>query len=229
MYFGTRVQLHKLSDIQVYAGDQPLDRVEIFEYLGVILDQHLTFSSHIEYLKSKTLDKISLLGKARYIVDHEISLNLYKTLILHLYDYCDYVYHCLSQKDSHTLQKLQNCSLHQILKCEKLCPVIEMHNICIIEMLDTRRDRHVSNEMYRAVHGLSLSSIQNMFQSVQNIHSQDSNYPEQLYLPRCRLEFSKHNFKYRGVLNWNPLPIDMKRAASLSVSKKESSHYYSQQ
>ena len=163
-------------------------------------------------------------------MDHETSLNLYKTLILPLYDYCDYVYHCLSQKDSHTLQKLENCSLRQILKCERLRPVADMHAVCDVKMLNIRRDRHVSNEMYRVVHGLSPTGIQDMFQSAQNVHSREtrSNYPEQLYLPRCHLEFSKRNFKYRGVINWNPLPVDMKRSPSLSIFKKESVRYYAQ-
>ena len=104
--------------------------METFKYLGVVLDQNLNFSSHIEYLTSKTLGKIGLLGKVRYFVDFETSLTLYKTLILPLYDYCDYSYHCLSQRDSYTLQKLKNCSLRQVLKCEKLYPVHDMHTIC---------------------------------------------------------------------------------------------------
>ncbi len=85
----------------------------------MILDQGLTFSQHVEYLKAKTLSKVGLLCRAGDFVDHDTSIMLYKTLILPYYDYCD-VYHCMNQKDSYTLQKLRNCSLRQILKCDKL-------------------------------------------------------------------------------------------------------------
>ncbi len=230
MYFGTHGQLSKLTDIKVYAGQSVLDRVDRFKYLGVVLDQHLTFSYHIDYLKSKTLEKISLLGRARHFVDHDTSIMLYKTLILPYYDYCDVVYHCLSQKDNYTLQKLQNCSLRQILKYDKLSPVSDMHSICNIEMLDMRRDRHVSHDLYRATHDIAPASIQNMFKYVHDTHSKQtrSHTSELLYLPRCKLEFSKRNFKYRGVLYWNPLPENLRHSQSLATFKKHCMSYYSE-
>ena len=155
---------------------------------------------------------------------------LYKTLILPYYDYCDVVYHCLSQKDSYTLQKLQNCSLRQILKCDRLSPVADMHSICDIEMLSTRRDRHVSHDMYRVTHDIAPASIQNMFQFVHETHSKQtrSRTSELLYLPRCKLEFSKRNFKYRGVLNWNPLPDELRHLPSLATFKKDCKTYYTE-
>ena len=138
--------------------------------------------------------------------------------ILPYYHYCDFIYHCLSQKDSYTLQQLQNCSLRQILKCDKLSPIDDIHQICNMEMLDVRRDRHVSHDMYHAIKGHAADNIKNMFNFVHDNHNRStrSNTSEQLYLPRCKLEFSKCNFKYRGVLNWNPLPIEMRNASTFS-------------
>ena len=228
MFFGTRPQLAKLSEVKVYAGQSELERVDRFKYLGVMLDSALTFSHHVEYLKSKTLSKIGLLGKAGYFVDHNTSIMLYKTLILPYFDYCDYVYHCLNQKDCYTLQKLQNCSLRQILKCDKLSSTIHMHNECEIEMLDKRRDRHVSQEMYRAIHGMAPRNIQNMFKHVQDTHNVNtrSKNNEQLYIPRCRLEVSKRNFRYRGVHNWNPLPLAIRNAPTFTHFKTSCMNYY---
>ncbi len=151
-------------------------------------------------------------------------------MILPYYDYCDVVYHCLSQKDSHTLQNIQNCSVRQKLKCDKLSPTADMHAECNIEMLRDRRDRHVSHDMYRATHDMAPSRIQNMFKYVHDTHSkQTSHTSEHLYLPRCKLEFSKRNFKYRGVLNWNPLPVDLRHAPSLATFKKQCLLYYTEQ
>ena len=207
-----------------------LEWVDRFKYLGIVLDEQLTFRYHMEYLKSKTLSKISLLGRARYFVDHDTSIMLYKTLILPYFDYCDVVYHCLSQKDIYTLQKLLNCSMRQILKCEKLSSVADMHAICDIEMLNTQIDRHVSHDMYRATHKIAPSSIWNMFTYVHDTHSKQtrSHTSDRLYIPRCKLEFSKRNFKYRGVSNWNPLPEDLRHAPSLATFKKQCLIYYSE-
>ena len=91
MFLGTRGSLAKLTDTKVYARQCELERVDRFKNLGMVLDQHLSFSYYVEYLKGKTLSKICLLGRARHFVDHETSIMLYKTLILPYYDYCNYV------------------------------------------------------------------------------------------------------------------------------------------
>ena len=130
--------------------------------------------------------------------------------------------------DCHTLQKLQNCSLRQILKCDRLSPVADMHAICEIELLEKRRDRHVSHEMYRVIHRIAPNTVQNMFTHVSEKHSVNtrSNKSEQLYLPRCHLEFSKRNFRYRGVQNWNPLPLSMRNASTFVQFKTACMSYY---
>ncbi len=43
----------------------------------------------------KTYAKIRLLGRVRHILDQGTALTLYKTLILPIYNYCDYVYYCI--------------------------------------------------------------------------------------------------------------------------------------
>ena len=39
-----------------------------------------------------TFGKINLLGSVRNIIDREIALLLYKSLIVPIYNYCDYIY-----------------------------------------------------------------------------------------------------------------------------------------
>ena len=49
-----------------------------------------------------------------------------------------------------------------------------MHDLCDIEMLDVRRDRHVCHEMYRAVHDMAPEPVQNMFTFVKDTHSRET-------------------------------------------------------
>ena len=60
-----------------------------------MLDCRLTFEEHANYMKSKTIGKIKLLGRIRHILDRETAIMLYKTLIILIYDYCDYLYYPL--------------------------------------------------------------------------------------------------------------------------------------
>ena len=47
---------------------------------------------------------------------------MYKTLILLIYDDCDFIYWEISNQDAEILQKLQNCAFQSILQVDKLTP-----------------------------------------------------------------------------------------------------------
>ena len=77
MIFGTKHQQYQMSDITASFGSFELERVNSYKYLGIKLDTQLTFSEHIQYMKGKTLGKISALGRLRNFIDYEISLMRY--------------------------------------------------------------------------------------------------------------------------------------------------------
>ena len=96
MLFGTKSQQHQMNAITATCGSFELERVRSYKYLRMKLDAQLNFSEHAQYIKSKTLGKIAVLGRMKNFVDYETSLMLYKTLILPLFNYCDVVYNCLN-------------------------------------------------------------------------------------------------------------------------------------
>ena len=122
----------------------------MYEISRCILDPSQNFSHHEAYIKSKLLGMIGLLGQIRSFA---ASL-LYKTPILPIVNYCDYVYDCLSVKDSEKFQKLQNCSIHHYLECNYLTPTDKLQEELGFEFLDIRRQRLTDNEMYQIVPGL---------------------------------------------------------------------------
>ena len=111
MIFGTNANLKKYENINVTLENTEITRCEKFKYLGVILDPTLTFTSHVDYLISKSIGRLKMLGKTRPVVSMDTSLMLYKTLCVSIFDYCDIVYDTLSQKNITRLQKLQNSAL----------------------------------------------------------------------------------------------------------------------
>ena len=68
-----------------------VDQVDTFKYLGVKLDPKLSFSHHVNYIKSKTISKIKILKRVRSLIDRDTSITLYKSLILPHFDYCSVV------------------------------------------------------------------------------------------------------------------------------------------
>ena len=118
MVFGTKLQTASCRDITISHDAVTLDMVDNYKYLGTVLDPQLSPSSHVQYLKSKTYSKIKLLGTLRNITDMDTWLTMYKTLVLPIYDYCDFLLLNISNQDAQALQKLQNCAFRNILRVD---------------------------------------------------------------------------------------------------------------
>ncbi len=69
MLFSTSHQLQKLGTVAVSHGNNILEVVNTFCYLGIMLDSRLSFSAHDQHIKSKTFSVIKLLGRVQHILD----------------------------------------------------------------------------------------------------------------------------------------------------------------
>ena len=121
MLFGTKYMLSTYTNFSLEIDGQSIERVSSFKYLGIKVDPGLTFDSHVASIQSKTLAKIKLLGRARAFLPQELCLSVYKSLVLPMFDFNDFIYDCL------TLQKLQNIAFRSILRHDKRASVLLMH------------------------------------------------------------------------------------------------------
>ena len=86
----------------------------------------------------KTYAKIKLLGRVRHIIDQQTALIMYKSLILPVFDYCDFVYYSISSNDKEILQRLQNCALKTILRVDRLARTEYIHEALNMDTLEVR-------------------------------------------------------------------------------------------
>ena len=89
--FGMRsaIKNGKTQDIHLSLSNQILERVCSCKYLGLILDEHLTYNKHIKEMKRLVSHKLFLLSKVRKYITTEASINIFKTMVLSLIEYCD--------------------------------------------------------------------------------------------------------------------------------------------
>ena len=227
MLFGTKSQVDRCVNLKVKHGQKELERVSTFKYLGVKLDPNLSFKDHVQYIRGKVVPKIKLLGHVSTFLDLETRLSLYKSLVLPIFDYADTVYNCLSQQDSYSLQKMQNCAMRRILHCDRMEPINNMHTMLHLLPLNIRRQSHSLNETYKIVNGHSPAYLGNMLTYVSEVHSRTtrSTSSNMLYIPKTKLECCKRNFKIRASIDWNSVPDDIKSSATIDQFKKSALSY----
>lgn len=205
-----------------------IEQVTSYKYLGVMIDSRLSFDQNTEYIHSKVIKRIGVLGRARFFLSEEIALYLYKQLILPLLDYGDVFYDGTSQKNNVVIQKLQNAAFRRILKAPKLTPTDNLHEDLNMDRLYIRREKHICIEMYKIVHELHPVSLQAYIRKLGNVSSrvtrQSCAYA--LYIGKPRLELTKRSFFYRGPILWNALPVYIQEAPTLECFKKLLNTWY---
>ncbi|CAG5075488.1 Protein of unknown function [Cotesia congregata] len=95
--------------------DEKLNYVKESKYLGVIVDNNLTFNSNAAHTSRKIASKVNLLCRLRFTVSNYIESLIYKTIVLPHINYCNTLMLNYTDKKLCTLQKIQNKAMRAIL------------------------------------------------------------------------------------------------------------------
>ena len=85
--------------------------VNNFNYLGVIIDNHLIFTPYYNLVKRRMENKIFVMTKIRKYVDNRTALLIYKQAVLPLFEYAGFVLISCTIGQRYDLQVLQNNAL----------------------------------------------------------------------------------------------------------------------
>ena len=120
--FGSQRKLHSCSQLSLKINDHFLEQKDSFKYLGVIINQNMSWSDHIEILSRKISQRLSLLRRIKHLLPLHARLTIYNSPILPLFDYADLVWGDKNNKVlMDHLQVLQNNAARIILDIPKYC------------------------------------------------------------------------------------------------------------
>ena len=96
----------------IVINGEPVEQVDSFKYLGVILDETLSFTEHVTAVQKKSQQRLHVLRKLRaFYVDPLLLLRLYRSIIEPLLTYCTICYYpALSVKNHNRLLKISYVS-----------------------------------------------------------------------------------------------------------------------
>ena len=177
---------------------------------------------HMNYIKSKTIGKIRLLGRVRNIIDRETAMLLYKTLIIPIYDYCDHIYYALGANSADSLQKLQNIALRTIVKAEPRTSTNILHAQTQLPRLELRRKIHVAEQMYDIIRGNHPLECKNLFIHMNSMRVRKTRTESEdlLMIPKRRLAVSERGIRYFGAVIWNSIPYYIRQLPTKTSFKE---------
>ena len=164
MLLGTRQRLTLFFYLNLMLYSQQIDRVTVFKYLGVMLDEQLVWKDHIDYVARKVSQRIGLLRRcAKPVLPEEVLKMLCCSLIMPLVDYCDVAWSNSSVTLLDKLIKLHNRMARMILNAHPRTHIIDMFRALHWQYLPIRWYQHRMIQVFKCLNGLAPDYLQDVF------------------------------------------------------------------
>ena len=193
-----------------------LERQTQFNYLGVILDEHLTFENQIKSTINKVSAKISQLKKLRRFLNTRASLLVYKNMILPILEYGDIYMSSSTVAYRKKLQVLQNRALKCALGKDNRYDTKQLHAEAKIEKLKFRRKAHLILHMHQVSH---MPGYKN-WKAKPKINTRSSKKKLITTKKPSTTKFQS-SITYLGPKTWNALPHDIQQIDDYRVFKQK--------
>ena len=193
-----------------------------FEYLGVVLNNFMTWKAHTDYVCKKVASRVSILGHIRSFVTKEAATLVHNALILPLFDYCDIAWSNLLQQDIDRLQHLQNRSAWIITHCSRSSEAIEQLQW---PTLSSRHYYHKAKLIFLCLHSLVPSHFSSYFTRFSNIHNYSTRQSMRLSLPKVKQNFGKRTFLFTGAEIFNKLPLNIVKSENIQMFCRRARHF----
>ena len=215
----TMVISRKRNSVQPYAqfvlNGRPLEQVETFKYLGILLSSDLSWSAHIESICTKARKLIGLLYRRFYgnIDDHSL-LELYSVLVRPHLEYAAPVWDPHLTKYTNKLESVQKFALKMCLKQWDL-GYQDLLDLSQLPTLENRRLYLKLCTLYKIIHGYFYFPP-NVF--VPQVSRQSYSLPL-LHQPHAHTNAFQSSFVPSSVSVWNHLPHEALTAHSINSFK----------
>ena len=204
-----------LESIDIKIDNFSLERKNNITYLGLILDDKLNFSNHINHICNKISKSIGILNKIKLCVPFSTMKMIYFALVYPYLNYCNLIWG-------------NTFSIH-------LYPLIVLQKKAI-RIINRKPFLHHTNELFSNSHILKLNDIYNLnaatymyklnnFSAYLRTHVYETRYNHHLLPTFQRLATTQKSISFKGPQIWNSLPSHIKASVSTKIFKNKYKKY----
>ena len=199
----------------------PLENVSHTKFLGLIVDNKLSWKFHIDKICKTISRNIGIINKLKFHFPPSTLLTLYSSLILPYLNYGILAWGNTQQTFLNRLLLLQKKSLrivHNSAICSHTDPLFVD---CKVLKIGDLYQFNLGQFMYNYNRETLPNVFDAMFLKNQSIHNYPTRRSNELHLPLCRTVFAQNTFIYNGPKFWNSLNDEIKASPSLNSFKNK--------
>ena len=210
-------------------GKKHIAKVKYIKFLGVLLDEHLTWRYHISELSKKLARTCGILFKVKCLLPRSILIMLYNALFLSFVQYGIIVWGQTFASYLEPIFKLQKRAVraisHQTFLAHSYPIFKELKLLRIDDVFKTK----LLTFVYESINKLTPVYFHNFFCHVTSIHSHNTRQSTsggQFLAQRNTLQYGLRSIRYTGAKQWNGLPTTMRFSSSKFLFKKHLKDYF---
>ena len=202
--------------IKLLINNNEINRVDCCKYLGVMLDEKLSWKNHIDHVYSKLLKFTSLFYKLRNNLTIECRKSLYFAMVHQQLIYAIEIYGSANKTVLHPLQTLQN-KLLRILEFEdSRSPTNKLFRAFNTFKLQDLYEQSILKLAHKLIHQPSIMPqiYHNYITYNQQVHNYNTRHKNDIHVFQVRTDYGLKTFKSKCHQLWNVLPEQVKHYKS---------------
>jgi Reverse transcriptase (RNA-dependent DNA polymerase) len=206
--FGSRQKLRSQPNLNIICNGTTISHTSSVKYLGVSLDQFLSFKLMAESILKKANARLKFLYRKKDFLNKHIRKQLVMSLIQCHYDYaCSVWYHSLTQTLKNKLQTTQNKMVRFILSLDSRSHVGHEHFRSLNWLpVQSRVEQIMLCHVFKINKNLAPEYLKQLFTSVASSHRYKTRLSTKggYCVPKVK-SFGSKSFCYMGSKLWNKL------------------------
>ena len=183
------------------------------KYLGVLIDNKLSYTEHINHVNSKLIKGNAILTKVRHFLPEKLLINTYHAQIQPHIDYGLNAWGYAAKTNLTKIERQQRKSIrimnfkkrdfketNNLFKGSKILPIA----LC--------KDLNASKVLWKAGNDVLHPPLNSLFNKRPN---------GTFHLPHRRIDLTQSCISYHGVQTWNKIPNEIRSSSSLDVFKNK--------
>jgi len=199
-----------------------LEQVYKTKFLGVIINQALSWDDHIHMIKQKIVKNTGIIYKIRKHLPQSVLISLYHTLIHPYLDYCNIVWAINKTTALNDLFICQKKIIRIVTNSKPRDHTVPLFKNLYILPVKSINDFQVACFVFRCFNNLIPAKFCSMFSTNSTVHSYNTRHKSNLKHNYHRLALRSHTVRIYGVMLWDSLSDELTKLTSVNYFRR---HY----
>ena len=219
IFHRAKLKRHQKNNITINIANEHIMEAKSTKFLGVIIDQSLTWIDHINYVQNKIAKGSHIICKAKPLVNTHYLRQLYHTFIYPYLIYCVEIWGNSKKIYLDRLIKTQKRIIRIITHSKPRTESKDLFKKVDILPFSTLVCYRIGILMFKLSLGLLPKNINDLFQTNENIHAYNTRNKNKLYINKGNHEFVYSTFVYQGTNLWNHILQNINTIVSFRTFK----------